>query len=107
MFPIQEKIKEQEESDPFYVDYVISAKGWRASGGIKCSHPEDKHFWGMLQMAVKSIINGNNMGILNESYTDGFSRYIRPVKQNEFTLRWEEIDYLSSEQSKMGEPQNE
>jgi len=96
MFPVQEKIKEQEESEPFFVDYVITAKGWRASGGIKCRHSEDKKFWSRLQLVVTGIIEGNNQGILNESYTDGFARYLRPVKRDDFTSRWVEGDYDSS-----------
>ena len=97
MFPIQDKIKEQEEAEPFFVDYVITAKGWRASGGIKCKHPEDKHFWSMLQMVVKDIIEGHTGSVLNESYTSGFARYVRPVVMNKETWRWEELDYDSSE----------
>jgi len=86
MFPIQEK----QEVEPFFVDYVITANGWRASGGIKCHGVDDKHFWSMLQMVVKDILEGNQKYVVNESYTDGFARYKRPVKRDEFTLRWVE-----------------
>jgi len=96
MFPVQEKIKEQEE--PFFVDYVITAKGWRASGGIKCRHPEDKQFWRMLQIVVMDIIKGHEGSMLNECYKDGFARYVRPVKKDDFTLRWVELDHSASNQ---------
>ena len=97
MFPILDKIKEQEEAKPFFVDYVITANGWRASGGIKCTHPEDKKFWSMLQMVVKSIIEGGHDAVLNESYSSGFARYLRPVKRDEKTFRWVEMDKEGSD----------
>ena len=50
----------------------------------------------MLEMVVKSIIDGGCDTVLNESYTGGFSRYLRPVKRDDFTWRWEELDYQSS-----------
>ena len=103
MFPIQEKIKELEDSEPFFVDYVITAKGWRASGGIKCQNPEDQHFWSMLQMVVHDIVEGKRKDFLNESYTSGFARYVRPVVMNKNTWRWEEGDYNSSVETKIGE----
>ena len=96
MFPTLEKIEEQEKAKSFVVDYTITANGWRASGGIKYDPKKEKGFWSLLEMVVKDIMVGEHEGILNESYTDGFSRYRRPVKQNDFTLRWEEIDYQSS-----------
>ena len=95
MFPILKKKEEQEEAKPFFVDYVITANGWRASGGIKCNHADDKNFWSLLEMVVKDIIEGDHDTTLNESYADGFSRYRRPVKRADFTLRWEEMDYQS------------
>ena len=88
-----------------YVDYVITAKGWRASGGIKCKNPEDKHFWSMLQMVVNDIIKGKRKDFLNESYTSGFARYVRPVEMNKNTWRWEEINYDTSETIIIGEEQ--
>ena len=99
MFPILKKIDEREQTKPFVVEYTITANGWRASGGIKCNHEEDKSFWGMLEMVVKDIIAGNHEGILNESYTSGFSRYRRPVKRDPFTLRWVEMDYQSCKET--------
>lgn len=96
MFPILKKIEEKEQSSPFFVEYSITANGWRASGGIKHDPKKEKTFWVMLEMVVKNIIAGKQEGILNESYTDGFSRYLRPVKRNELTWRWEELDYHSS-----------
>jgi len=98
-FPIQKEIQELEETKPFSVDYVITANGWRASGSIKCKNKNDRQFWGLLETVVMSIMEGGHTGILNESYTDGFSRYLRPVKRDNFTLRWAEMDYQSSEQS--------
>ena len=97
-FPIQEEIKELEEANPVFVDYVITANGWRASGCIKCRNERDKQFWSLLEMVVNNIIRGKQEGVLNESYTDGFSRYLRPVKRDDFTLRWVEMNYQSSNQ---------
>ena len=98
MFPILKKIKEKEQAVPFVVEYTITANGWRASGGIKYEAQKEKEFWGLLEMVVTDIMKGDHVGILNESYMDGFSRYRRPVKRDDFTLRWEELDYQSSEQ---------
>ena len=101
MFPILRKKQEQEEAKPFVVDYVITANGWRSSGGIKCNHEDDKKFWQLLEMVVSDILKGDRgpmNSVLNESYTDGFSRYRRSVERNKTTWRWEEIDYHSSEQ---------
>ncbi len=95
MFPILKKIDEQEQTKTFTVEYTITANGWRASGGIKYDPKKEKGFWSLLEMVVKDIMGGDHAGILNESYTDGFSRYRRPVKRDDFTLRWEEIDYQS------------
>ncbi len=93
MFPILKKVEKREQANPFVVEYTITANGWRASGGIKCNHEEDKRFWSLLEMVVMDIMKGEHEGILNESYTDGFSHYRRPVKRDDFTWRWEEIDY--------------
>jgi len=102
-FPIQEEMRELEESRPVFVDYVITANGWRASGSIKCKNGRDKSFWSLLEMVVKNIIQGDQEGILNESYADGFSRYLRPVKSDDFTYRWVEMDYQGSEHPKTKE----
>ena len=96
MFPVLKKIEEKEQVKTFVVEYTITANGWRSSGGIKCNHEEDKSFWALLEMVVTDIMKGGHEGILNESYTDGFSRYRRPVKRDPFTLRWVEMDYQSS-----------
>jgi len=96
VFPVLKKIEETEQVEPFIVEYSITANGWRATGGIKYDPKKEKAFWGMLEMVVKSIIDGGHDTVLNESYTDGFSRYLRPVKRNDFTWRWEELDYQSS-----------
>ena len=95
MFPILKEIDRAEKEEPLFVDYVITSKGWRASGTIKCRGERDKRFWGNLEMVVSNILRGEHDTTLNESYTDGFSRYLRPVKQNDFTKRWEEMDYQS------------
>ena len=97
MFPILKKIDEQEQTEPFIVEYSITTKGWRATGSIKCKQEEDKQFWEMLEMVVKNILAGKQNTVLNESYTGGFSRYLRPVKRDDFTLRWVELDHPDSE----------
>ena len=97
MFPTLKKIEEREQAKPCIVDYTITANGWRASGGIKYDPQEEKTFWGMLEMVVKDIVEGNHNTVLNESYMDGFSRYRRPVKKDDFTLRWVELDNQGSE----------
>jgi len=98
MFPVLKKIEEREQAKPFIVDYSITSNGWRASGGIKYNPQKEKEFWGILEMVVKDILD-SPIGMLNESYTDGFSRYLRPVKLDDFTQRWVEIDYQSEEQT--------
>ena len=95
MFPILKKIDEREQTKTFVVEYTITANGWRASGGIKYSPKRERGFWSTLEMVVKNILEWEHDTVLNESYTDGFSRYLRPVKRNDFTLRWEELDSQS------------
>ena len=95
MFPTLKKIKERKQAEPFIVDYTITANGWRASGGIKYDPQKEEQFWSMLEMVVKDILEGDHDNVLNESYMDGFSRYRRPVKKDDFTSRWVELDYQS------------
>ena len=99
MFPVQKEIEDKEKAKPFFVDYIITANGTRSSGSIKYEPRKEKTFWSLLQMVVKDIIKGKNQGYLNESYTDGFSRFRRQVKWDKKTWRWKELDYQSSEQS--------
>jgi len=98
MFPIQEETEEREQTEPFNIEYVITAKGLRSSGSIKYDPKKEMGFWGLLQMVITDIIEGKDHSYLNESYTDGFSRFRRQVKRDTKTWRWEELDYHSSEQ---------
>ena len=80
-FPIVREAEEKSEQETFFVDYSITAKGWNARGSIKHDPKQELTFWSLLQMVVESVMAGDrNPGILNESYTDGFSRYLAPVE---------------------------
>jgi len=96
MFPIQKEIEDKEQAKPFFVDYIITANGTRSSGSIKYEPRKEKRFWSLLQMVVKDILEGRDKTYLNESYKDGFSRFRRAVKRDNFTLRWVEMDSQSS-----------
>lgn len=83
-FPILKKLKkEKRDQVPLLVEYSITAKGWMATGAIKYNPSEELTFWSLLQMVVECVLAGGdkNTTVLNESYTDGFSRYLRPVGQ--------------------------
>lgn len=83
-FPIVQEMEEKQTEEPFNVDYNIKAKGWEARGAIKYDPTKEKTFWRLLQMTVESVMKAPGKDepytIINESYTDGFSRYLSPVK---------------------------
>jgi len=82
-FPILKEAEEKIDQEPFLVEYSITAKGWKATGAIKYDPTEEKTFWSLLQMTVESVMNAQGKDkpytIINESYSDGFSRYLAPV----------------------------
>ena len=82
-FPILQE-RDKKKQDPFLVEYSITANGWKATGTIKYDPTKEKIFWNLLQMTVESVMTAPDKDspytILNESYTDGFSRYLRPTE---------------------------
>jgi len=86
-FPILQEMEEETTEEPFLVEYNIKAKGWRATGVIKYDPKEERTFWSLMQMTVESVMTTPDKDgpytVLNESYTDGFSRYLRPAETDE------------------------
>ena len=86
-FPILKEAEEKTKQEPFIVKYSIEAKGWIATGSIKYDPNKEESFWHLAQTSIESVIDedsrikiGGYTAILNESYTDGYSRYLRPVE---------------------------
>ena len=66
------------------VEYDFTACGWRATGAIIYNEDNKDEFYSLLKITVESVLMGdNNSGIINESYTDGYSRYLRPMEMDE------------------------
>ena len=82
-FPILKEAEEKAKQEPYLLEYSITAKGWKATGAIKYDPANERSFWSLLQMTVQSVMDVPNKGepytVTNESYTDGYSRYLAPV----------------------------
>lgn len=79
-FPILKESEEKRNQESFNVEYSVTAKGWKATGAIKYDPAKELTFWSLLQMVVESVMaGGQNTTVINESFTDGFSRYLAPV----------------------------
>jgi len=82
------RIEEIERQREVIMEYRISAKGWIATGSILCKNENDSSFWYLLQSVVESVLKGDeNKRVVNESYRDGFSRYLRPLFEGESAFK--------------------
>jgi len=65
-----------------YVDYDIKANGWRATGSIAYKRLDELH--ALINLVVESVVEGEeNKQVISESFTSGFSRYLRPIDLDE------------------------